>query len=370
MNEFEMKSSFDLAHYSQSATKEGFAVLHAGQDGKWTTVLSGPMKKTDRIPEKPGKLSHVGYLAYPNPRLKNDIPGARFYGYRNSITYQHKAGTPLATLKKDYQTSGKLEQSVTKAQYIKKIQEIKELLAAGEVYQINYAIRFRKKFEGDPYSLYLKLIHENPTNFSVFLNCGDFQIVSNSPERLFKVEKNAIITQPIKGTVSKKGGQAALKNFLASEKERAELDMITDLERNDIGKVCKFGTLKLTKERELMELNNLYHTYSEVTGKLPRGTKNAELVKAMFPGGSITGCPKIRAMENIEKLEKLPRNIFTGSIFYLGQGILDSSICIRTALIRKGIIEYWAGGGIVADSDPEAEYAECQLKAQTFLGIL
>ncbi|MDH5596500.1 MAG: anthranilate synthase component I family protein [Candidatus Peregrinibacteria bacterium] len=366
-----MKSTFDLASYSESAKKEGFAVLHAGQDGKWTTVLSGPKKKLSRIPEKPGSLSHVGYMAYPNPKLKNQIPDARFYAYQNSITYNHKKGASLATLQKDYKSSGKLEQSVTKSEYIKKIKEIKELLAAGEVYQINYAIRFRKKFEGSPYSLYLKLIHENPTNFSVFLNCGDFQIVSNSPERLFKVEKGMIVTQPIKGTAAKlTANRSPLSALLNSEKERAELDMITDLERNDIGKICKYGTLKLSKEREVMELSNLYHTYSEVTGKLPRGILKADIVKAMFPGGSVTGCPKKRAMEYIEKLEKLPRNIFTGSIFYLGQGIIDSSICIRTALIRNGYIEYWAGGGIVADSDPEAEYAECQLKASTFLGIL
>ena len=366
-----MKSTFDFAHYSDSAKKEGFAVLHAGQGEKWTTVCAGPSKKMKRLPEgKVGQSVHIGYMAYPNPKLKNKIPDSRFYSYRNSITYQHKVGHPLATLSKDYKTSGKLEQSVTKSEYIKKIKEVKELLAAGEIYQLNYAIRFRKKFEGDPYSLYLRLIHENPTNFSVFMNCGDFQIVSNSPERLFKLEKNRIITQPIKGTMSKKGGKKALEKLMASEKERAELDMITDLERNDVGRVCKYGTLKLTKEREVMELPNLWHTYSEVQGQIPRGTKRLEIIEAMFPGGSITGCPKKRAMEYIEKLEKLPRNIFTGSIFYMGQGVLDSSICIRTALIRDGYIEYWAGGGIVADSDPEAEYAECLLKAERFLGIL
>jgi len=370
MNEFEMKSTFDLSHYSDSAKKEGFSVLHAGLEEKWTTVCSGPTKKLSKIPEKLGKMNYVGHLAYPNIKLKNSIPDMRFYGYKNSITYSHKVGHPLATLKKQYKTSGKLQQSVTKAQYIKKIKEIKELLAAGEIYQMNYAIRFRKKFEGEPYSLYLNLIHDNPTNFSVFMNCGDYQIVSNSPERLFKVEKNTIITQPIKGTVAKKGGKKQLQKLLDSEKERAELDMITDLERNDVGKVCKYGTLKLTKERNVIELQNLYHTYSQIEGKLVSDIKNIEIIKAMFPGGSITGCPKKRAMYYIEKLEKLPRNIFTGSIVYMGQGILDSSICIRTALVQNGYIEYWAGGGIVADSNPEAEYAECLLKAEKFLNLL
>jgi anthranilate/para-aminobenzoate synthase component I len=366
-----------IDQFRAESKKEGFAVLHTGQGEKWSTICAEPVKKLDKIPENPGKLTYVGHLSYPNPSLKNDIPAIKFYGYKRTVTRHHpKKGMSqintqlIPALKKAYSTSGRLEQSVTKSEYIKKIKAIKELLAAGEIYQLNYAIRFRKKFEGDPYALYLRLIHENPTDFSVFMNCGDYQIVSNSPERLFRVEKGTIITQPIKGTASKKGGKKTLEKFLASEKERAELDMITDLERNDVGKICEFGTLKLKKNRELMELSNLYHTYSEVEGKLSRGLKNEAIIKAMFPGGSITGCPKIRAMQYIEKLENLPRNIFTGSIVTMGQGIIDSSICIRTALIRNGHIEYWAGGGIVADSDPEAEYAECLLKAEKFLAIL
>jgi anthranilate/para-aminobenzoate synthase component I len=309
-------------------------------------------------------------MAYPSPKLVNKIPDLRFYEYNNSVTHRHKKGAKIATLESNYKTSGRLEQSVTKSEYIQKIKKIKELLAAGEIYQLNYAIRFRKKFTGSPYHLFLKLIEDNPTNFSAFLNCGDFQIISNSPERLFRVEKNTIMTQPIKGTISKKGGKKALARLLASEKERAELDMITDLERNDIGKICKYGTLRLSKEREVMELANLYHTYSEVRGDLPRGTTRPEIVKAMFPGGSVTGCPKKRVMEYIEKLEGMPRNIFTGSIVHVAGGVMDSNICIRTALVKNGMIEYWAGGGIVADSDPEAEYAECLLKAEKFLGIL
>lgn len=364
--------NFNLNHYSEASKKEGFCMLHTGGvEEKWTTVCSAPRKAFTRLPERNDRQAvHIGYMAYPNPKLVNKIPDLRFYGYGNSVTHHHKKGVKIATIEADYRTSGKLEQSVTKAEYIKKIIEVKKLLAAGEIYQLNYAIRFRKKFSGSPYHLFLKLIESNPTNFSAFMNCGDFQIISNSPERLFRVEKNRIMTQPIKGTISKKGGKKALERLLASEKERAELDMITDLERNDVGKICKYGTLELSKEREIMELTNLYHTYSEVRGNLPRGTTRAEIMKAMFPGGSITGCPKKRAMEYIEKLEGMPRNIFTGSIFHIKGVLMDSSICIRTALVRNDQIEYWAGGGIVADSDPEAEYAECLLKAERFLGIL
>jgi len=347
-------------------------MLHTGGgEEKWNKICVDPKKIFTRLPEHNDRQAvHIGYLAYHNPKLTNKIPDLRFYAYSGSVTHHHKKGTKFTTPEIDYKTSGKLEQSVTKSEYLQKIKKIKELLAAGEIYQLNFAVRFRKKFSGNPYHFFLKLIGNNPANFSAFLNCGSFQIISNSPERLFKVEKNKIMTQPIKGTMCKKGGKKAIEKLLASEKERAELDMITDLERNDVGKICKYGTLRLTKERELMELTNLYHTYSEVCGDLPRGITRAEIMKAMFPGGSVTGCPKKRAMEYIEKLERMPRNIFTGSIVHIAGGMMDANICIRTALVQNGSIEYWAGGGIVADSDPEAEYAECLLKAEKFLGIL
>ncbi len=364
--------NFDLNQYSEDSKKDGFCMINTGgSKEKWTRICMNPKKVFTQLPGRNnGQFVQIGYLAYPNPELANKIPNSRFYEFTKSVIHHHKKGAKIATLEYEYKSFGKLEQSVSKSEYIQKIKEVKELLAAGEIYQLNYAIRFRKKFAGNPYHLFLRLIESNATDFSAFLNCGDFQILSNSPERLFKVEKNRIITQPIKGTISKKYGKKALAKLLASEKERAELDMITDLERNDVGKICKYGTLQLKKEREIMELSNLYHTYSEVRGDLPSGTSRAEIVKAMFPGGSVTGCPKKRAMEYIEKLEGMPRNIFTGSIFHIADGVMDSNICIRTALIQKGQIEYWAGGGIVADSDPEAEYEECLLKAERFLGIL
>lgn len=363
--------NFDLNHYSEASKIEGFCMLHTGgSEGKTTSIYSYPTRTFSQLPgHNNGHTVQIGYMAYPNPKLKNSIPAARFYEFADSTVHHHKNNSKIAPSKSEYQTTGKLDQSVAKAEYIQKIKQVKELLSAGEIYQMNYAIRFRKKFSGNPYHLFLRLIESNPTNFSAFLNCGDFQILSNSPERLFKVEKNVIITQPIKGTAPK-SAKNALQKLLASQKERAELDMITDLERNDVGKLCKYGTLRLTKEREVMELSNLYHTYSEVRGNLRSGITRTEIVEAMFPGGSITGCPKIRAMEYIEKLEGMPRNIFTGSIFRMTDDIIDSNICIRTALIKDGYIEYWAGGGIVADSDPEAEYAECLLKAEKFLSLL
>jgi len=356
--------------------RKGFAILR----GKWindrfrTLVGLRPVSR---------KTEHsIGYLAYPNAgRLKNDIPDRQFFNYDKLIV---RKDLPIIDI--GYKTSGRLEQSVTKKQYIKKIKQIKKLLAAGEIYQINFAIRFRKQFDGDPYALFLRLADVNPVDFQAYLNCGDFQIISSSPERFFKVEKGKIVTTPIKGTVTKRGGKRNLERLLKSEKERAELDMITDLERNDVGKICEYGTLKLKKEREILELPNLWHCYSEVEGKLRSDVGLEEMIKAMFPGGSITGCPKKRSMMYISVLEGLPRNIYTGSIGYIGScqrlkvkcssawlrtgQLLDMNIAIRTILIKDGMMEFWAGGGIVADSDPEKEYEEVMLKAEKFFNII
>ncbi|MBU1017702.1 anthranilate synthase component I family protein [Patescibacteria group bacterium] len=365
--------------------KEGFAVLH----GKWGGVHA-PRSIIGLTSESADSYPHfqrmsIGYFAYPNPTFKNIIPSSRFYGYEKVIKQKKPP-----VVEGDFKTAGKLEQSVSKSQYIKKIKRIKELLAAGEIYQMCYCIRFRKKFSGSPYALFFKLTEVNPVDYSAYLNCGDFQIISSSPEHFFSVKNGTIKTTPIKGTISKKN-KKNLEKLINSEKERAELDMITDLERNDVGKICEYGTLKLKKEREILELKNLWHTYSEVEGKLRSDVGQKEVIEAMFPGGSITGCPKKRAMEYIEKLEGLPRNIFTGSIGYISNSAriqckckgarfgtctchlhlnMDFNIAIRTILIKDGYLEFWAGGGIVADSDPDREYEECLLKAEKFLDII
>lgn len=382
--------------------RKGFCLLH----GKWGDS-NDYQSMIGLNPVENGDFS-IGYLAYPNSGdLKNEIPDRQFFNF-NHLVVQNK----IPKFDLNYETSGKLEQSVNKAQYLEKIHEIKELLAAGEVYQINYAIRFRKKFSGDPYALFQKLNEVNSVDFQAYINAGDFQMVSSSPERFFKVKNGKIVTQPIKGTAAKGRKQEVgnrkqdpnLHELLSSKKERAELDMITDLERNDVGKICEYGTLKLKKEREVLELPNLWHCYSEVEGVLRSDVDSEAVIKAMFPGGSITGCPKIRAMEYIAKLEGLPRNIYTGSIGFIsdrrstpitrGEGTIedpidnslangssmdpqwtlnwsmDFNIAIRTILIKDGYLEFWAGGGIVADSDPESEYRECMLKAEKFLGLI
>jgi len=374
-----MTSKVSLHQFSEDSQKEGFCLLYSGMEGETIVGVDGKRVDKDEIRQSRFQGTSIGYFAYPNPTLKNDIPDSRFYEFEDILIHSDVINRVPTNVPK-YQTSGTLQVSVTKSEYIQKIKHIKELLAAGEIYQMCYSIRFRKKFTGNPYGLFLKLSESNPSNFSSYLNCGDFQIISASPERLFEVKNGVIKTQPIKGTVAKDTGQrtqdtdkaesCAAERLLSSKKDRAELDMITDLERNDVGKICEYGTLQLTKERELMELKNLWHTFSEVQGTLRKDVGPSEVIEAMFPGGSITGCPKTRAMKYIEELEGLPRNIFTGSVGYISGSKMDFNIAIRTALVKDGYIEYWAGGGIVADSDPESEYEECMLKAEKFLELV
>lgn len=365
--------------------KKGFSILHGlwGNSSRFKSMIG--LNGSEGLGE-----NSIGYLAYPNEGgLKNIIPDRQFFNYDQFI---HQNSIPIFDIA--YKTSGDLEQSYSKSDYLKKVLRIKELLLAGEVYQINFALRFKKAFSGEPYALFQKLHELNPVDFQAYINAGDFQIISSSPERFFKVSDGKIMTQPIKGTARKTGSAKKdpnLKYLLESKKERAELDMITDLERNDIGKICKYGSLKVKVERGVLELPNIWHCYSQVEGELPDNISFEEVVQAMLPSGSITGCPKKRAMEYIAELEGLPRNVYTGAIGYTiaipndqfpmtnkGQvsGVscqifeADFNIAIRTILIKDGYLEFWAGGGIVADSDPEKEYAECMLKAEKFLDVI
>ena len=168
--------NFDLATYSEDAKKEGFCMLYTGgSKAKWAKVCMNPKKVLHTVPESKNRQTvHIGFLAYPNPKLKNKIPNLRFYEFNKSIVHNNLKELILRPSKLEYSTAGKLEQSVSKSEYIETIRKIKELLAAGEIYQLNYAIRFRKKFSGNPYHIFLKLAETSPSNFSAYLNCGDF----------------------------------------------------------------------------------------------------------------------------------------------------------------------------------------------------
>ncbi len=277
------------------------------------------------------------------------------------------SGPPTKTFRQNSR-SPVFHSNFTKGAYLDAIHRALEYIRAGDIYQVNLSQRFRTSYDGDPWGLFLRLYEINPAPFFAYLDTGPFQVISSSPERFLMVRGDRVETRPIKGTLprgSTPEADAQLgRELLASEKNRAELAMITDLLRNDLGRVCAFGTVTVDEEARLEAYTNVFHLVSVVSGRLAPGRDRIDLLRATFPGGSITGCPKIRAMEIIDELEPTVRSVYTGSIGYLGfDGSMDLNIAIRT-LIRKGPdLFYQAGGGIVFDSDPELEYEETLHKA-------
>ncbi|MEE9615172.1 MAG: aminodeoxychorismate synthase component I [Thermodesulfobacteriota bacterium] len=268
-----------------------------------------------------------------------------------------------------------LSSNFMKEEYIAAVKKAKEYISAGDIYQINLSQKLSVPFSGDPFELYLALSRHGAGRFASYMEFDGFQIVSNSPERLLKIADGLIETQPIKGTrprgATPEEDRALVEELKNSPKERAEHVMVVDLERSDLGKVSVAGTVEVSEFEALETYPHLHHMVSTVTGRLRPGVGPAEALKAVFPGGSITGTPKIRAMEIIDEIEPAPRGIYTGAMGWMDTGGgMDLSMAIRTALCKDGTLHLSVGGGIVADSDPEAEYEETLLKAKDFLKVL
>jgi para-aminobenzoate synthetase len=270
----------------------------------------------------------------------------------------------------------KIQPGVKKAQYIEDLRHVLNFIFAGDIYQANLTQRFSLDWKGDSWKLYQQLHEINPAPFAAFLPYPDFQILCSSPERFIRIQRDGSIeTRPIKGTrprgSSSTEDQALAQELQSSAKDKAELTMIIDLERNDLGRICKIGTVKVPSLIELEKYPTVWHLVSTITGQLKNNLLPSEILRAVFPGGSITGAPKIRAMEIIEELEPCKRGIYTGSIGYLGfDGAWDLNIVIRTILLKDGKAYLHTGGGIVADSQPEQEYNETLVKAQALFTVL
>jgi len=268
-----------------------------------------------------------------------------------------------------------LKSNFTPEEYIKAVDRVREYIAAGDVFQVNLSQRFEADLKIPPYELYKRLRMVNPAPFASYLNFQGMTIVSASPERFLKVHGDLVETRPIKGT-RPRGRDPVEDERLAQElthstKDRAENVMIVDLERNDLGRVCRYGTVKVTELAILETFPTVFHLTSTVVGRLRRGKSNIDLLKATFPGGSITGAPKVRAMEIIDELEPTRRSVYTGSIGYLSfNADMDINIVIRTFLIKEGKAYFQAGGGIIYDSDSEAEYMETLDKAKALIRAL
>jgi para-aminobenzoate synthetase component 1 len=268
-----------------------------------------------------------------------------------------------------------LRSSFSKPAYIEAVKKIKDYIVSGDIYQVNLSQRFETDFAGDAFSMFKELYQTAPGPFYAFINAGDHQIVSTSPERFLKRSKENVETRPIKGTRPRgkdsSEDQIFSEDLLKSKKDDAELSMIVDLMRNDLGRVCCAASVRVTDHKRLEAYHNVFHLVSVVKGVLQADKDSIDLIKATFPGGSITGCPRIRSMEIIDELEPVRRHIYTGSIGYLSfHDTLDLSIAIRTATIYQNKMIFSVGGGVVFDSDPADEFEETLHKGRSLMSVL
>ncbi|MFQ5699525.1 MAG: aminodeoxychorismate synthase component I [Myxococcota bacterium] len=264
-----------------------------------------------------------------------------------------------------------LPQAAGRERFLEGVRAIHRYIRAGDVYQVNLARRIDGRGLGDPAVAYSSLTERWPAPFAAFLDTGDLEVISNSPERLLRVRGTRVETCPIKGTRPRAQSPAEdrwqAKQLLASEKDRAEHLMIVDLERNDLGRVCRTGSVQVERLGALRSFPTVHHLVSSVQGELDDPSDLVGLLRATFPGGSITGAPKLRAMEIIESLEATRRGIYTGSLGWIDPaGGLDLSIAIRTVVRVGARWSLQVGGGIVADSLADDELAETDTKAAAF----
>jgi len=277
--------------------------------------------------------------------------------------------------KEEFKLESEFVSNMSKEQYNEAFNTIKNYIKAGDCYQVNLSQRFEAAYTGSTWDAYLKLRTANPAPYAAYLNLPDTTVLSFSPEQFVACHDQKVITRPIKGTRprSKNAAQDEQLKFELqnSEKDKAENLMIVDLLRNDLGKVCEYGSIHVPKLFNLESFENVHHLVSTIVGYLKLHYSSIDLLKACFPGGSVTGTPKIRAMEIIEELEPHRRNIYCGSIGYINHnGKMDTSISIRTLYTHAGKIYCSAGGALVADSECDSEYQECFDKVKVLLDNL
>lgn len=324
-----------------------------------------------------------GYLTY---------EGEAVFGlYRKLLVYQHRTGNwyELGECLSSLPSEGPSESkggfegvvplpTIGRDAYCEQVRRAQEYIAAGDVYQVNLAQQFQAPWpsERSAFALYRHLRQQSPAPNAAYYNLGGRQILSSSPEEFLKMSGASIRTRPIKGTRPRfpenpQADAESAEALVASEKERAELIMITDLLRNDLGQICEFGSVKAVELLKLESFEQVFHLVSTVEGRLREDVDHVSAIEACFPGGSITGAPKKRAREIIAELEGRPRGPYTGAMGYLGlNGESQMSIGIRTVVVENGMLEFQVGAGIVADSSPEAEYEETLHKAAGILGAI
>ncbi|SHE64168.1 para-aminobenzoate synthetase component 1 [Microbulbifer donghaiensis] len=368
------------------------------------------LEPQDRDPQLPFCGGVIGYAGYelgmqdnflPFDTRTTDLPAGFFGLYSWALITDHQLGAshlvfhPACTQPQkrdliarftavrwqteprcgDFRLLAPFAHEFSTAEYCARIEAVLEYINAGDIYQANFTQRFRSRYEGDLFAAYLALRANVAGPFSAYMALPQGSLLSLSPERFIRADGSSLQTEPIKGTAPRsddadKDARAA-RDLQQSAKDRAENLMIVDLLRNDFGKLCRRGSVRVPELFQLASFANVHHLVSVVTGELPDEYGYADLLAACFPGGSITGAPKRRAMQIIRELELSPRGIYCGSVGYISScGHADTSIAIRTFSASDGNITGAAGGGIVADSQPRSEHEECLNKVRMLLQTL
>ena len=262
--------------------------------------------------------------------------------------------------------------NMSRAAFCGMVEKAKEHIAAGDIFQAVLSQRFSLPFELPPFALYRALRRTNPSPFMYFLNLDGFAIVGSSPEILVRLRDGAVIVRPIAGTRPRGRGraedEALAADLLADPKERAEHLMLLDLGRNDVGRVAKIGSVRVTEQMVIEHYSHVMHIVSNVEGEIDRRYGAMDALRGAFPAGTVSGAPKVRAMQIIDELEPEKRGVYAGAIGYFSaNGSMDTCIALRTAVVKDGTMHVQAGAGIVADSDPAAEYEECRNKANALM---
>lgn len=285
------------------------------------------------------------------------------------------AERPKKPSKKKKSSPLRVKSNFQRSEYLDAVRKAKEYIRAGDIFQAVLSQRFSAKTQADPFEVYRELRVLNPSPYMFYLQMNDVSIVGSSPEMLVKVQGRDVFYRPIAGTLPRGRDEAEdqlnERKMLASEKERAEHIMLVDLGRNDLGRVCEYGTVKVEQLLAVERFSHVMHLVSSLRGRLRQDVDCFDALMACFPAGTVSGAPKVRAMEIIEELERTRRGIYAGGVLYLDfAGNLDSCIALRTMVIKNGVAHVQAGGGIVADSTPEGEFQETLNKSRALLTAL
>ncbi|MBS5886516.1 MAG: aminodeoxychorismate synthase component I [Clostridium sp.] len=340
----------------------------------------------ERLPDTSDEdfnISDMKFIFYRNiivfdlENNKQYITSITDYGYNEELDcLEEKIGLATIIKEKNFESvNSSFKSNFEKEDYKNTITKLKNYIVNGDVYIANMTQRFYTENQEESFEIYKKLRTINKAPFSAYMNFEDFQVISSSPERFIEINKGKVVTRPIKGTRPRgQNEEEDIKNSLElinSEKDRAELLMVVDLERNDLSKVCKPHSVKVTELFKLEKYATIFHLVSTVEGILKDDVSAVKCIRECFPGGSITGTPKIRAMEIIEELEGLKRNLYTGSIGYFDfRGNADFNIAIRTIIKKENKAYFGVGGGITYDSIEEDEYNETLDKARALMRVL